>query len=57
MLRVAKAVGALRRPRPWPTMMAALIALAAALIPPVTAVPDPAREGRQPAITIGEDDR
>jgi hypothetical protein len=30
MLRVAQAVGALRRPRPWPTMTAALLALAAA---------------------------
>jgi len=39
-----------------PAQACALIALAAALTPTVTA-PDPACEGRQPAITIGEDDR
>jgi arabinofuranan 3-O-arabinosyltransferase len=39
-----------------PAQACALIALAAALTPAVTA-PDPAREGRQPTITTGEDDR
>jgi len=39
-----------------PAQACALIALAAALTPAITA-PDPAREGRQPAITTGEDDR